>query len=175
MTFTVSRPSLRPSRSSSEPPTTAVPGFWRKDAQVDHPVTKNPVAPRFLGAEKPAIPDSTDRRKLLADWIVSPANPYFARATVNRIWQQYFQVGIVEPFDDFRSTNLPTNRQLLDHLAKFFVDGGYQFKPLHRIILNSKTYQLSSRVSDESGEPKEIERILFARYFPTQTVRRGAR
>jgi hypothetical protein len=72
----------------------------------------------------------------------------------------------VEPFDDFRSTNLPTNKQLLDHLAKFFVDGGYQFKPLHRIILNSKTYQLSSRVPDESGEPKEIERVLFARYFP---------
>ena len=53
---------------------------------------------------------------MLADWIVSRANPNFARATVNRIWHEYFEAGIVEPFDDFRSTNMPTNRELLDHL-----------------------------------------------------------
>ncbi|MSO24282.1 MAG: DUF1553 domain-containing protein, partial [Acidobacteria bacterium] len=140
--------------------------FLEEGREVEHPVTKKRVAPKFLGGEEPLIKPSIDRRAALADWVVSPANPYFARATVNRIWQQYFQVGIVEPFDDFRSTNMPTNRQLLDHLAKFFVDSGYRLKPLHRIILNSKTYQLSSRVPDESSEPKEIEHVLFARYFP---------
>jgi hypothetical protein len=140
--------------------------FLDEGREVEHPVTKKPVVPKFLGGEEPVIAPGADRRVALADWIVSPANPYFARATVNRIWQQYFQVGIVEPFDDFRSTNMPTNRKLLDQLAQFFVEGGYRLKPLHRIILNSRTYQLSSRSSDPSNQPTEIERLLFARYFP---------
>jgi hypothetical protein len=140
--------------------------FVDEGREVEHPVTKKPVAPKFLGGEEPRIAPGVDRRVALANWIVSPANPYFARATVNRIWQQYFQVGIVEPFDDFRSTNMPTNKNLLDQLAQFFVAGGYRLKSLHRIILNSKAYQLSSRSSDPSDPPTEIERLLFARYFP---------
>ena len=148
--------------------------FLEEGREVDHPVTKKPVAPRFLGADKPAIPDSIDRRRVLADWIVSPANPYFARATVNRIWQQYFQVGIVEPFDDLRSTNLPTNRELLDHLAKFFIRRGFQFKPLHRIILNSKTYQLSSRVTDETQRAQRDRACSLCPLLPKKTLCRGA-
>lgn len=140
--------------------------FLEDERQVENPVTKKPARPKFLGEGTVTIPDGTDRRAVLADWIVSPTNPYFARATVNRIWQQYFQVGIVEPFDDFRSTNMPTNRELLDRLAEFFVTNGYRLKSLHRLILNSRTYQLTSRSSEQSGEPKEIEHILFARYFP---------
>lgn len=140
--------------------------FLEEERQVENPVTKKPAHPKFLGEDAVTIPDGVDRRAILADWIVSPTNPYFARATANRIWQQYFQVGIVEPFDDFRSTNMPTNRHLLDRLAEFFVANGYRLKPLHRLILNSKTYQLSSRSSEQSGEPREVERILFARYFP---------
>jgi hypothetical protein len=140
--------------------------FLEEGREVEHPVTKKPVAPKFLGGEEPLIQPGTDRRAALADWVVSPGNPYFARATVNRIWQQYFQAGIVEPFDDFRSTNMPTNRELLDQLARFFTQGGYRLKPLHRIILNSRAYQLSSRSSDPSSQPTEIEHLLFARYFP---------
>ncbi len=136
--------------------------FLDEEGEVEHPVTKQHAAPKFLGGETPRIPNHVDRRAVLADWIVSPENPYFARATVNRIWRQYFGAGIVEPFDDFRSTNRPSNPELLDRLAAFFADRGYRLKPLHRLILNSRTYQLSSRVD----APSPLERTLFARFLP---------
>ena len=133
-----------------------------EEGEVEHPVTKQQVAPKFLGGDTPDIPNGADRREVLADWIVSPDNPYFARATVNRLWHQYFGTGIVEPYDDFRSTNRPSNPELLDRLAEFFVSNGYRLKPLHRVILNSRTYQLSSHARD----PSALGRTLFASYEP---------
>lgn len=136
--------------------------YLDEEGEVEHPITKEQVAPKFLAGPEPTIPPHADRRALLADWIISPDNPYFARATVNRIWHQYFGTGIVEPYDDFRSTNRPTNPELLDRLAEFFIRNGFRLKPLHRLILNSGTYQLSS-VSDHPGP---LDRSLFARYMP---------
>ena len=138
--------------------------YLKDEGEVEHPITKNPVAPKFLAGKQPEIPEETDRREVLADWIVSPENPFFARATVNRIWHEYFQTGIVEPFDDFRSTNAPSNPELLDRLAEHFVENGYRFKPLHRLILNSRTYQLKS---EKSGQTP-LEKMLFASYAPRQ-------
>jgi hypothetical protein len=139
--------------------------FLEDAGEIEHPVTKKPVRPKFLAGDSPEIPESGDRRTVLADWIVNRANPNFARATVNRIWHEYFEAGIVEPFDDFRSTNMPTNRELLDRLARYFADEGFHFKALHRVILNSRTYQASSRET-ANGEPAALERQLFARYLP---------
>jgi hypothetical protein len=136
------------------------------EGEVEHPVTKKPVAPKFLAASVPTIPPAEDRRTVLAKWITSPENPFFARATVNRVWHEYFNTGIVEPFDDFRSTNPPTNRELLDRLAAYFADSGFQFKALHRIILNSRAYQLSSEDPARKDAPGQLERLLFARYEP---------
>ena len=136
--------------------------YLDEEGEVEHPITKAQLAPKFLGGASPTIPPNADRRAILADWIVSPENPYFARATVNRIWHQYFGTGIVEPYDDFRSTNRPTNPELLDRLAEFFTRNGFRLKPMHRLILNSSTYQLSS-VSDHAGP---LDRSLFARYMP---------
>ncbi len=138
--------------------------FLDDEGEVAHPLTKKPVAPKFLGGVAPQIPEDADRRAILVDWIVAPENPYFTRATVNRIWHEYFNTGIVEPFDDFRSTNMPTNRELLDRLAQYFVDSGYSLKRLHRIILTSRTYQASSQPVSE--RESSVERLLFARYFP---------
>ena len=90
----------------------------------------------------------------------------FARATVNRVWYEYFQRGIVEPFDDFRSTNRPTHPELLDALARYFIDSGFRFKALHRLILNSKTYQLSAHAPGRPGGERPLEDALFARYLP---------
>lgn len=132
------------------------------EGETEHPVTKEQVAPRFLGGAVPEIADGEDRRAVLADWMVSPENPYFSRATVNRVWHQYFGTGIVEPFDDFRSTNRPSNPALLDGLAEYFSSGGFRLKPLHRLILNSRTYQLTSR--SERADP--LDATLFARYVP---------
>ncbi len=133
-----------------------------EEGEVEHPATKRQVPPKLLGGPAPDIPDGRDRREVLADWIVSAENPYFARATVNRVWHQYFGTGIVEPYDDFRSTNQPSNPELLDRLAEFFVRNGYRLKPLHRAILNSRTYQLSSRAND----PSPLRRALFGAYQP---------
>ena len=137
-----------------------------RKGEVFHPVTKQPVKPKFLEGPTPVIFGDTDRRKVLADWITKDQKLQFARATVNRIWADYFTVGIVEPFDDFRSTNAPTHPVLLDRLAEFFVDSKFRFKALHRLILNSKTYQLSSHTSGRPGGEDPLENRLFARYIP---------
>ena len=136
--------------------------YLEEEGELEHPVTKSEVAPKFLGGGTPAVSDAVDRRTVLADWITSPENPYFARATVNRIWHQYFGRGIVEPFDDLRSTNRPSNPQLLDGLAEFFTRSGFRLRPLHRLILNSRTYQLSS----QTDRPGPLDHPLFARYMP---------
>ena len=140
--------------------------YLEEDGEIENPVKKQSAALKFLGGETPVLPAGTDRRKVLADWVVSPQNPYFAKATVNRIWHEYFETGIVEPFDDFRSTNLPTNPELLDDLAQHFIRSGYHLKALHRAILNSKTYQLASRKNGLSDENSRLDRLLFSRYYP---------
>jgi hypothetical protein len=140
--------------------------YLEDEGEIDHPVTKKPVAPKFLGAGTLPSTGTEDRRVALARWITSPENPYFARATVNRIWHEYFQTGIVEPFDDLRLSNPPANPELLDRLARYFADSGFRLKALHRVILNSRTYQLSSRPAEGSKNPPQLERLLFARYQP---------
>jgi len=137
--------------------------YLAEEGEVEHPVTKKPVAPTFLGGDTPRFGSEEDRRGALAKWINSPQKPRFARATANRIWHEYFQTGLVEPFDDFRSTNPATNKELLDCLADFFVDSGFHLTALHRLILNSRTYQLSSRPAGPAVNP-ELGRLLFARY-----------
>ena len=142
--------------------------IWYNDrrGEIEHPVTKQEVAPRFLGGELAEIPDGADRREVLADWITRSEQLQFARATVNRVWHEYFQRGIVEPFDDFRSTNRATHPELLDDLARFFIDSGFRFKALHRLILNSRTYQLAAHTPGRPGGEHPLEDILFARYVP---------
>ena len=141
---------------------------WYDDrrGEIEHPVTKQSVEPRFLGGEQPEIPAGTRRREVLADWITRAERMQFARATVNRVWYEYFQRGIVEPFDDFRSTNRATHPELLDDLARYFIDSGFRFKALHRLILNSRTYQLSAHVPERPGGERPLEDALFARYLP---------
>src|SRR5262249_46587240 len=86
----------------------------------------------------------------LAAWITSPKNPWFARAIVNRVWKHYMGRGFVEPVDDFRVTNPPTNPALLDALAEDFVKHQYSLKHLTRMILSSRVYQLSSEFNESN-------------------------
>jgi hypothetical protein len=85
-----------------------------------------------------------DRRQYFADWLTAPNNPWFAPALVNRVWRNFLGRGLVEPEDDFRQTNPPTNGELLDALAKDFIAHKYDVKYLIKIILTSATYQRSS-------------------------------
>lgn len=136
------------------------------DGEVTHPNTKQPVAPRFLDGSAPDPADNRDRREQLAAWILGPSKMQFARATMNRLWAEYFTAGIVHPADDFRSTNMPSHPALLDELARRFIESGYRFKPMHRLILNSRAYQLASRAPGRPGGVDSLERVLMARYEP---------
>lgn len=86
-----------------------------------------------------------DRREVFANWLTSPENPFFARSAVNRIWGHLLGRGIVEPVDDFRDSNPPSNAKLLDELASQFAKNGFSQKWVVKTILKSRTYQLSSR------------------------------
>ena len=89
---------------------------------------------------------------MLANWVASADNPYFAKATVNRVWKQLMGRGLVEPVDDFRATNPPSHPELLDRLAAYFIEHGFRLKPLMAAILKSSAYQLSAATNASNAE-----------------------
>jgi hypothetical protein len=109
-----------------------------------HPRTRQPVAPRVPGGEPATLEEFEDPRGRFADWLTAPDNPYFAKNLANRTWFWLMGRGIVHEPDDLRPTNPPSNPELLDHLAAELVASRYDIKHLFRLILNSRTYQLSS-------------------------------
>ena len=94
--------------------------------------------------------------------MTSSTNPYFAKATVNRIWSHYFGRGIVDPVDDMRATTPPSVEGLLEALADDFVQSGFDAKHVIRLILNSRTYQLSA----EPNETNQLDDRFFSRFYP---------
>jgi len=110
-----------------------------------------PLPPNSWGNDKPmSRPADADRLQALADWVADPANPFFARAQVNRVWYHLFGRGLVEPNDDFRASNPPANPAVLDELARDFAAHNFDLRHLVTLILNSQTYQLSW-VPDETN------------------------
>lgn len=103
-----------------------------------------------------------DPRHKLVDWMVDAKNPFFARSVVNRYWAHFFGRGIVDPLDDMRVTNPPSNPELLDALAKDFVDNGYSLKHLIKTICKSRTFQLSAVPNEFNKQDKRA----FARFYP---------
>jgi hypothetical protein len=121
---------------------------------VDHPGTGKPVKPRFLSTLHSPIPTphSNDRLLAVADWLTSPNNRRFAEAQVNRVWFHLLGRGIVDPIDDFRATNPPSNPALLAALTEDFVAHHFDVQHLIRTIMASRTYQLSSVPNDTNRE-----------------------
>jgi hypothetical protein len=130
---------------------------------AEHPVDGRQVSPKFLGGEEPAL-EGRDPRQLLAAWMTSPENKRFARNIANRAWAQFFGRGIIEPVDDGRISNPPSNEALLAVLADRLVQSKFDIRALVRDICNSTTYQLSSTTvpGNESDD----------RYFSHSMVRR---
>ena len=118
--------------------------YNRGSGDVRHPVGNRVMKPKFLGGETPDL-KGRDRRLVMAEWIASPENPYFARNLANMVWAHFFGQGIIEPVDDVRVSNPPSNPELLDELAKKFTGYKYDFKKLVRDICTSRTYQLSTQ------------------------------
>jgi hypothetical protein len=116
------------------------------------PRTGKPQIPAPLDGEA-LDPDSTeDRREALADWLVAPENPNFARSITNRIWSAYFGSGLVEPVDDLRASNPASNEALLAALTANLVGANFDLKALMRVILQSETYQRSGEVLSENRD-----------------------
>ena len=138
------------------------PGLGKDGGKAIHPRNKDEVQPRFLDGK--ALPEGgqADPRAYLAEWVTSLNNPFFARASVNRMWGYFFPRGIVEPVDDFRTANPPTHPELLDALAEDFKQHGYDLKHLVRRIVQSRTYQSSGR----SNETNRGDTINCARSLP---------
>ena len=132
--------------------------------QIEHPLGKKDLKPRFLGAELPAMVDGKDYREVLADWLTSPENKSFARNIANIVWAHFMGVGIIDPVDDVRISNPATNLELLDYLAERLVEEKFELKPLIREICNSRTYQTATR-RNESNKLDEKE-------FSHQKIRR---
>jgi Protein of unknown function (DUF1553)/Protein of unknown function (DUF1549) len=125
-----------------------------------------PVA-RVLGGEEVDLTKLDDTRQPVMDWLRSPTNPYFAKAFVNRVWSNYFNIGIVEPPDDLSLANPPSNRALLEYLAAGFIEHGFDMQWVHREICNSRTYQLSwlpneTNAKDERNFARSVPRRLPA-------------
>lgn len=119
--------------------------YLDRGSELRHPTRNVNVPPAAFGEPAGELTVDDDRREKLVAWLTRPDNPYFARSTVNRVWYHLFGRGIVEPVDDFRDTNPPSNPELLDQLAAEFVKSGYRLKPVLRLVLNSSTYQLDVR------------------------------
>ncbi|MEY4483581.1 MAG: hypothetical protein RL693_1033, partial [Verrucomicrobiota bacterium] len=117
---------------------------------VRHPVTNELMDPKPPDGSAVKTSDDIDPRGALADWMTDAKNPFFARAVANRIWAAFFGRGIVEPVDDFRISNPPSNPALLDELGKELVRQRYDLKALMRTILRSHLYQLTT-VPNESN------------------------
>jgi hypothetical protein len=136
--------------------------FSRSNGNVINKRTNQPAVMKPLDGEPMQVPGDEDPRQKLADWLVAGNNPFFARAVVNRYWAHFFGRGIVDPLDDLRVTNPPSNPELLDALAKDFVEHKFSLKHLVRTICKSRTYQLSSMPNEFNKHDKQN----YARYYP---------
>jgi hypothetical protein len=131
-------------------------------AQAINPKTGKAVKPTGLGDKPLELTADQDPRQFLVDWMAQKDNPFFAKSLVNRYWKHFFGRGLVDPEDDMRVTNPASNPELLDALAKSFVDSGFDLKQLCRTIVTSATYQLSA----EPNEWNQDDKQNFSRYYP---------
>lgn len=128
---------------------------------IKHPRTEQPLTPQAFGGTPVAYVAGEDPREKLVDWMVAPENPYFARAICNRVWGHYFGVGLVDPVDDMRATNPPSNPQLLAALAQDFIEHKFDLKHLMQTVMKSRVYSLSSLPTERNVADKRN----FARHY----------
>lgn len=136
--------------------------YSTRTGSVTNKRTNKPAEYKPLDGKALTIEEDDDPRVNLAEWMTQKSNPFFAKAIANRYWAHFFTRGIVDPLDDMRVTNPPSNPELLQALADDFVKNGYSLKQLIRNIVNSRTYQLSSVPNDWNKNDKQN----YARYYP---------
>ncbi len=137
--------------------------YNRGSGEVRHLVGGRVMKPKFLGGEEPDV-KGKDRRLVLAEWLTSPRNPFFATSIANRVWDHFFGMGIINPVDDIRVSNPPSNPELFEALGQKLIEYKYDFKRLVRDICTSQTYQRSVRRNESNAQDR--------RNFAAATVRR---
>ncbi len=154
-------------------PISGEPEYWwfgTGEAEIAHPITGAILKPKPPGGLEKPIAEDQDPRAALADWMTAPDNPFFAKAIVNRIWSQFFGRGVVDPVDDFRTSNPPSNGPMLDWLAKDFIAHHFDLKHLMGTIMRSHLYQLSSLPNDTNkGDLKNYSRS-YRRRLPAEVL-----
>ncbi|HLN30103.1 MAG TPA: DUF1549 and DUF1553 domain-containing protein [Gemmataceae bacterium] len=137
---------------------------------VVHPRRGVPMQPTPLDAKPLPLDSTQDRREYFANWLTAPENPYFAKAIVNRVWRSLLGRGLVEAEDDLRQTNPPTNEELLTELERDFIAHQYHVKHLIRTILNSATYQRSSKPVPGNAADDRFYSHYLIRRLPAEVI-----
>jgi hypothetical protein len=156
------RVGTRPTKRSDPSSGTETEVFVKESGDVTHPRMDRYVPPHV--PDGPPLPASGDRRRLLAEWLTAPENPFFARNLANRLWASLMGRGLVEPVDDLRATNPPSIPALLDALAEDLVKSGSDCKHLLRTILQSRAYQLSADATPANAA--DVANAFFTRHTP---------
>jgi hypothetical protein len=131
-----------------------------------NPRTGKPIEPKLLDGPVLVVSPEDDPRHKLVDWMAAPDNPFFAKALCNRLWGHFLGRGLVDPVDDLRETNPPSNPELLDALAKDFIAHQFDVKHVIRTICTSRTFQLSS----VPNEYNEHDRQNHARFYGKRLI-----
>lgn len=137
---------------------------------LTHPRLGKPMLPQPLEGEPLGLDSSKDRRLHLAEWLTSARNPYFARAIVNRVWANFMGRGLVDPVDDLRATNPASNEELFQALTEDFVRRGFDIQHLIRTILQSATYQRSSRTNESNADDDRYYSHYLIRRLPAEVI-----
>ena len=137
--------------------------------EIMHPVNGRAMAPKLLGSAQPDT-SGRDRREILADWLASPQNPYFATSAANRVWHHFFGIGIVEPVDDNRVSNPPSNPELLRALGDRLTAYRYDFKRLVRDICASQAYQRATRRNPSNAHDENNFARARVRRIPAENL-----
>ncbi|MBX3422100.1 MAG: DUF1549 domain-containing protein [Pirellulaceae bacterium] len=143
--------------------------FNNAGGEVNHPVTGTPVPPTFLGGGVADIA-GRDRRAVLGEWLASPDNPYFATSIANRVWAHFMGVGLVEPVDDIRVSNPPSNPELFAELGKRLVEYKFDLKQLVRDICNSQAYQRTTQTSPANQHDTRNYAYATVRRIPAENL-----
>ena len=144
--------------------------FTARTGDINHPRLNAPLPPRPLDGRPLALDAAADRRQYFADWLVSPENPFFARAAVNRVWKHFMGRGLVEAVDDIRDANPPSNPELLAALTRDFVEHRFDIKQLARTIMNSATYQVTSKPTATNAADLKYHSHYLARRLPAEVI-----
>ncbi|MGB8166896.1 MAG: DUF1553 domain-containing protein [Chthoniobacteraceae bacterium] len=144
--------------------------YFSPGRSVKHPVTGELLNPQAPDGPPLKLAENTDPRGALADWMTDPKNPFFARALVNRVWASFFGKGIVDPVDDFRISNPPSNPALLDAIAQEFVRQKFDLKTLMRTILRSHLYQLSAAPNEFNRADTRNFSRSYRRRLPAEVL-----